>query len=179
MSVPDTETRNFLYACRTVDLELVRSSLARGADVRSGLRLAARGGIDDGDLLDLLLAQLGTDVNFKDEDNRTPLMEACIWGSENSVKKLLHVVGIKINCQDCNGQTALHLALENDNAGCFQILGEASGLDWNLKDYYGRLPYPGSILLPCLVSGDNSEPQVDFTITNNNGDNNVLGAGVS
>ena len=41
-----------------------------------------------------------------------------------------------------------------------------------------RLPYLGSILLPCLVSGDNSEPQVDFTITNNNGDNNVLGAGV-
>ena len=175
MSVLDPETRNFLYACRTVDLELVRSSLARGADVRSGLRLAARGGIDDGDLLDLLLAQLGTDVNFKDEDDTTPLMEACIWGSENSVKKLLNVVGIKINCQDYMGQTALHLALKNDNAGCFQILAEVSGLDWNLEDDYGDTPLIKAAANGCAVILEIilrvPEPQVDFTVTDNYGHN--------
>ena len=144
MPVLDTETRNFLSACSAGDLELAKSSLAGGADVngrrgyllmsQSGLHSAARWGDDRGELLDLLLAQPGLDVNIRDDHNWTPLMEACFGGSENSLMKLLQVDGIEINYQNFSGQTALHLAFENDNLGCIKILGEASGLNWNLKD---------------------------------------------
>ena len=141
----------------------------------SGLHLAARLGDIKGDLLDLLLAQPGLEVNIKDEDNMTPLIVACIWGSENSVRKLLQVVGIEINCQDTRGRTALHLALNRGNHGCIQILGEASGLDWNLKNEDGETPllmaafYGRADSLEIILSVP--QPHVDFTVTDHDGYN--------
>ena len=185
MPVLDTETRNFLSACSAGDLELAKSSLAGGADVngrrgyllmsQSGLHSAARWGDDRGELLDLLLAQPGLDVNIRDDHNWTPLMEACFGGSENSLMKLLQVDGIEINYQNFSGQTALHLAFENDNLGCIKILGEASGLNWNLKDQMEWTP-----LLTAAVLGraDSLEiilnvpqHQVDLTVIDNKGFN--------
>ena len=183
---PTLTTRGlFLEACDEGDLELARVLLARGADVNwsggtkgylaSGLHYAARD--ENADLLDLLLAQPGLDVNIKDYRKTTPLMEACVRGSENSLRKLLQVDGIEINCQNKSGRTALHLAFENDNPSCIKILGEASGLDWNLKDQYGYTP-----LLKAAVWGrvDSLEiilsvpqPLVDFSVTDNNGFNVV------
>ena len=178
---PTLTTRDlFLKACDEGDLELVRVLLARGADVNwrrdkyyffSGLHSAT----NYGDLLDLLLAQPGLEVNIRDKYNRTPLMVACGWGSENSVRKLLQVAGIKINCQDIWGGTALQLALENDYPGCIRILREASGLDWNLKDQNGDTPLLKAAFFgyaDCLeIILSVPEPQVDFTFTDNNGHN--------
>ena len=176
---PSLSTRDlYLNACEEGDLELARVLLARGADVnwrcaKGGLHYAARH--DHGDLLDLLLAQPGLDVNIKDYRNATPLMEACVRGSENSLRKLLQVDGIEINCQNKSGRTALHLAFENDNPSCIKILGEASGLNWNLKDQMEWTP-----LLTAAVLGraDSLEiilnvpqHQVDLTVIDNKGFN--------
>ena len=184
LSLPPTLSTRDLYlnACRDGDLELARVLLTRGADVNwrrdkyyfySGLHYAAR--FNYGDLLDLLLAQPGLEVNIRDKYNRTPLMVACGWGSENSVRKLLQVAGIKINCQDIWGGTALQLALENDYPGCIRILREASGLDWNLKDQNGDTPLLKAAFFgyaDCLeIILSVPEPQVDFTFTDNNGYN--------
>ena len=79
---PTLSTKDlYLEACCVRDLELARVLLAQGADVnwrreegqtRSGLHFAAWG--EHGDLVDLLLAQPGVDVNIKNRINRTPLM---------------------------------------------------------------------------------------------------------
>ena len=93
---PNLSIRNvFLEACEEGDLELVRILLARGANVnwreegKSGLHYAAYR--DDGDLLDLLLAQPGVEVNIKDSERSTPLTVACTYWGENVVRRLLQV----------------------------------------------------------------------------------------
>ena len=91
----------FLQACTKGNLELARVLLANGAavnwvdDLGSGLHKAARSG--HGELLDLLLAQPGVEVNIKNGTNRTPLMLACLRGKENLVKKLRQVEGIQVS----------------------------------------------------------------------------------
>ena len=144
---PDLSTRNlFLKACEKGDLELVRVLLSRGAnvnwreevdDLQSGLHIAAHRG--DGDLLDLLLAQPGVEVNIKDSERSTPLMWACIFGKENVVRKLLQVDSIDLNYQDQDGDTALHWAARFPNPGCLKLLREAPGLKWNVKNVSEKL----------------------------------------
>ena len=180
---PTLSTRDlFLDACDEGDLELARVLLARGAgvnwrqeeeDLSSGLHLAALG--DHGDLVDLLLAQPGVDVNIKDAANYTPLMEACIKGRENIIGKLLQVEGIELNCQSRRGKTALHLATEFDFPNCVQLLREAPGLEWNLRDVDGDTPLltaagcgsPGSLEIILSVP----QPQLDLTVTDDEGYN--------
>ena len=77
---PTLSTRDlFLHSCHVGDLELARVLVAREADVNwmgeereTGLHFAAMR--DHGDLVDLLLAQPGVDVNIKNRIDRTPLM---------------------------------------------------------------------------------------------------------
>ena len=83
---------SFLKACEENNHSLVRELLSRGADVNvyasawSGLHIAARHNY--GELLELLLAQTGVDVNIRNNRNRTPLMWACAAGHENMVWRL-------------------------------------------------------------------------------------------
>ena len=182
---PTLSTRDlFLNACEEGDIELARVLLARGADVNwrgleedgilwSGLHLAACG--DHGDLVDLLLAQPGVDVNIKTSKNSTPLMMACAWGRENITRKLLLVEDIDLNCQDNTGKTALHCAACFDSPGCFQLLREAPGLEWNLKTKKGNTPLLIAASQGCADSLEMilsvPQPQLDITVTDNNGDN--------
>ena len=147
---PTLSTKDlYLNACEGGDSELVRVLLARGADInwrrvreedylKSGLHYAACE--DHGDLVDLLLAQPGLEVNIRDGDYVTPLMEACVQGRENTARKLLKVEYIDLNCQDNTGMTALHCAACWDFPGCIKLLSEAPGLEWNLKDQDGQSP---------------------------------------
>ena len=177
----DLSTRNvFLKACEEGDLELVRVLLARGAnvnwreevdDLQSGLHIAAHRG--DGDLLDLLLAQPGVEVNIKDSERSTPLMWACIFGKENVVRKLLQVDSIDLNYQD--GDTALHWAARFPNPGCLKLLREAPGLKWNVKNVSGKTPllvaasYGCSDILKIILTVP--QPQLDLTVTDIAGSN--------
>ena len=83
MSLSPTITAKdlFLKACKEGNVELARILLANGAGVNwggdldwSALHLAAVRCC--GDLLDLLLAQPGVEVNIKNKSNKTPLMFA-------------------------------------------------------------------------------------------------------
>ena len=91
----DTTVRQiFLDACQRNDLNKVRQVLALGANVNwrrnsdgiSGLQFAAENNY--GELLELLLAQTGVDVNIRTNGNVTPLMLACYEGHENIVRRL-------------------------------------------------------------------------------------------
>ena len=74
----------------------------------SGLHMAARNNY--GELLELLLAQNGVDVNIRTNINWTPLMVACGWGHENIVRRLCRVTDITLNSRDDYGFTALLMA---------------------------------------------------------------------
>ena len=71
---------SFLEACEANNLSLVRDLLSIGANVNwsrgygendAGLHIAA--GRNYGELLELLLAQTGVDVNIRTNSNWTPL----------------------------------------------------------------------------------------------------------
>ena len=170
----------FLKACKEGNPELARVLLANGADVNwmdgvhfhyAGLHYAANVGHEE--LLDLLLAQRGVDVNTKDSLNGTPLMVACVWGEENIVRKLRQVEGIHLNCQSGAGFTALHLAVMYGSPGCVRELKGAAGLDWNIKDVDGMTPllvaayYGRADCLQVLLN----VPHVDLAATNKSGYN--------
>ena len=104
---------SFLEACEANNLSLVRDLLSRGADVNwrdnNGmfvLHIAASN--NEGDLLELLLAQTGVDVNIRDDDNMTPLMWACCEGHDNIVRRLCQVTDIQLNNRDNIGGTRPH-----------------------------------------------------------------------
>ena len=78
----------FLQACERNELVTLQHIFARGgADVNwrrdatgwAGLHFAAQDNY--GELLELLLAQTGVDVNIRDNYNTTPLMYACWKGT--------------------------------------------------------------------------------------------------
>jgi len=164
---PNLPTKDlFLQACEEGNLELARVLLANGAAVNwvsgdtswSGLHYAVRGG--HGELLDLLMAQPGVEVNIKAKHGITPLMFACFSGKENFVRKLRQVEGIHINCQSdtVHGYTALHLAVVG-GPSCVRELKGAAGLKWNLKDVAGRTP-----LLSAAFYGRADSLQVLLTV---------------
>ena len=85
----------YFQACEENNHSLVRELLRSGANVNwrrdgdggwSGLHFAALNNY--GELLELLLAQTGVDVNIRNNRNRTPLMWACAAGHENMVWRL-------------------------------------------------------------------------------------------
>ena len=116
------QVKTFLGNIIHVDMvDMVDMVLAAGIDVNwsrelngwSGLHYAAW--YDFGELLDLLLAQAGVDVNNTDINNLTPLMMACAKGHENVVRRLCLVSGIDICCREAvYGRNALHVAVSRD-----------------------------------------------------------------
>ena len=104
---PETTVKEmFLSACQRNNLNLVGQLLPLGADINwrrdadgeAGLHFAARHNY--GELLELLLAQTGVNVNIRTNNKKTPLMEACIDGHENIVRRLCQVTGIQLNSRN-------------------------------------------------------------------------------
>merc|ERR1711988_1920572 len=141
----------FHWACDRNDLDKVRHSLGRGADVNmvgfnGGLHIAAARNY--GELLELLLSQPGVDVNITNKNKWTPLMFACYHGHENIVRRLCQVNGIDPNLKDvcpnlkddCCGLTALHHAVFNNRPWCVEILKTLPNIDWNVRTNRGVYP---------------------------------------
>ena len=178
----DTKVRKiFLAACERNDLQEIQHTLVLGADVNwrkkddgwSGLHIAARRNYRE--LLDLLLAQTGVDVNIRTNHNDTPLMVACHMGHDNIVRRLCLFTGIQMNSRNNSGFTALCYALYQNKPACVSVLI----LDHSVTDRYGRNVAQlavesnkanGQRYLE-LLSGDR---RVDWNIKNSAGDTPVM-----
>ena len=131
----------------------------------------------DRELMDLLLAQTGVDVNIKRGDGSTPLMDACVRGHSNIVRKLLQVVGVDVNCTDIQNWTALHLAVYCNSPSCVELLMGAEDLDWNVRSVEGHYPvtlavergYADILRIILSVPGDRVDLSVEV-----DGDNLAL-----
>jgi len=172
----------FIGACERNELNKVRSLLIFNVDVnwriddydlRAGLHIAARHNY--GELLELLLAQTGVDVNIRNDPKATPLMLACGRGHENIVRRLCQVTGIQLNSRNDQGCTALHLAVVNNKPACVVVLRREGGVDWNVRDVYGSSPltlavhfgYADILLIILSVP----EPHLDLSVTDSEGRN--------
>ena len=89
-----------------------------------------------GEILECLIEN-GADVNARTDDDCTPLMIACDYGSE-AVKFLIEH-GANVDHQDWNGQTAVHYAVNCNDIDALSCLIE-NGADVNARTYDGGTP---------------------------------------
>ena len=173
--------QDFLSACRANDWQKVQLIFSLGGDVNwrgdndgwSGLHIAA--GRNYGELLELLLAQTGVDVNIRDNSKKTPLMEACRLGHENIVRRLCQVYDIQLNSRDDHGETALHCAVDQNKPACVSVLRGVAGVDWNVRDNDGWYPITLAVSrghAECLqIILTVPEPHLDLSVTDTRGRN--------
>ena len=126
----------FLDACKSNDLEKVRSCVVLGVDVNckdengfSGLYYAARENCLV--VLEYLLNRDGINVNCKTKNHLTPLMIACVCGNSEVVQRLCQVPDIDLNSKDIFGDTALRAAVYYNNLECVKVFRNLEGVHWN------------------------------------------------
>ena len=81
----------------------------------------------------------GADVNLRSiAEGKTPLMMA-LWNNQNLVvEMLIEMDEVDVNCEDYNGATALHHAVDVDNDhGALVLLAHPRLLDVNHKNNKG------------------------------------------
>jgi len=127
-------------------LLLARGASPNAADLFQGgpLQLAARDGHSEA--VSLLLEHKAS-VNNQDDRGISPLHHAAEQGFEDVVKRLLMCENIKVNLQDSDGDTALHLAAHGINV----IRGRqhkevvsrllSAGASVNIERKNGRRPF--------------------------------------
>ena len=126
----DLMGRRLLDACETNDVAEVKELLSSGAvdvncrretDGSSGLHLASLHRHEQ--LLEVLLAHTGVEVNLTDLSDRTPLITACMAGHHDVVRRLCRAPGIDLNCKDSDGLAALHYAVKFNpqSARCVEV----------------------------------------------------------
>ncbi|RDA85708.1 hypothetical protein CP532_0719 [Ophiocordyceps camponoti-leonardi (nom. inval.)] len=94
---------------------------------------------DEGVTTELLLATKGIQVNCRDNQGQTPLMQAAEWGNSTMTKLLLsrHEHDLNVNARDLEGCTALILAAANERAAIVKLLCASESIDVNLQDRNG------------------------------------------
>ena len=113
---------NLWEKCHLGELNMARELLLAGADpnTRGGSynRTCLMEAIDNDhdEVVDLLLAQAGLEVNAKDCDKNTALHLACFEDRfQYNLSKLLAVPGILVNERNSNGRTPIMVDIWNDN----------------------------------------------------------------
>ncbi|WP_237662912.1 ankyrin repeat domain-containing protein [Sutcliffiella horikoshii] len=90
------------------------------------------------------MLEAGHDVNFQDDDGRTPLMQAVI-DQHIEMATLLIQYGAHVNMQDYLGETAaLHFAAQNNSAEITEVLLK-NGAEIDLEDINGNTPLSDAI----------------------------------
>ena len=113
--------------------------------------------------VELLLNAKGIDINAESQDGDTALHQAVSkdfskmfkdshrtmiekqraisqWGQATCVRSLLNAKGINVNKVNKKGQTALWLAVNNNNVECVRLLLNAPGINIHQPDAEGKSP---------------------------------------
>lgn len=126
---------------------LIEQLIDKGADVNfrsedgeTLLHLIVRsGGKDSLELADLLITK-GAQVNAKDYNSNTPLLQAIYWLNNNRMAELLISKGADINIKAFEGETPLHLAVKMRYGRELAQLLIAKGANINAKTDDGDTP---------------------------------------
>lgn len=108
-------------------------------DMLNSLLLSAINKTHDPDWVEKIINK-GADVNFKDNEGRTPIMYAVLNKNNLNIVKILINAGANVNVKDKNGTTPLMGAVsKNNNINIIKTLIDA-GANINAKDKNGFTP---------------------------------------
>lgn len=127
-------------ACYYGSIECAKLLIAAGADVNERRKLFNHKtplyevfwNSDSTELVELLIAN-GAPINVVDDDNRTPLHDACWHGAFNCAKLLIKL-GIKVNVLDKDRNSPLHYAAISGSVECMRLLISTGKIDLNTPD---------------------------------------------
>ena len=135
-----------MWACYEGYLEIVKLLIANGADIylkHSGGKTAfviarERGYVDIVNVIASHVANINlNDINLKDNDGNTALMNASRLGAYELVYELI-AKGADTNLKNKNGKTALIIASRNDYFEIVAVLAGRGAADMNIKDNDGK-----------------------------------------
>ena len=144
-NIADNDGRAPLYRAAEGGMDDIARLLAKnGASAeRLNIRLGEEGGglahraAGSGDIPRLnLLAELGADLNLRDNDGQTPLAVAVVESQSEAIARLL-AAGVDPNTADNGGATPLHRAAMRGQAEVVQMLLEFGG-DIRILDEDGK-----------------------------------------
>jgi ankyrin repeat protein len=132
------------------NVEIANILIFAGADVNIGIQeyffgeylprkssqLILASFLDRAEIVKLLLAVPGININLQNEDGNTALITACMKGNAEIVKLLLAVPGIDINLQNNNKNSALTAAFTKRHIDVVKLLLTVPGIDVNLQNNY-------------------------------------------
>lgn len=110
-------------ACSNNNIDIVKILINSGANVNIGIKYAntpihvAAKYATDPQIFDMLFFH-GADIEFRDQNGKTPLISACASKNYNGVSRLISY-GCDLDTQDNEGHTALMIASRN---GCLKIV---------------------------------------------------------
>ena len=135
----DTKATPLILAVLGGNIEIVRHLLNHGAEINhrnyqghSALQYACSKGKKD--IVELLLERKA-DVNIIDKRGDSCLHRVSSQGRDDILGLLLKHPELKvINAQNSEGNTALHIACEDDQAVCVNLLLDTPGIDYKLEN---------------------------------------------
>ena len=169
--------QKYLRYCHKNDIENVRNVLSLGANVNwlhtvflGGMTFSGYGALhiaveDSEELLKIILSHPGVNVNVMDNNERTPLIIACLTQKVKNMRTLCQMSEIDPNIRDCSGCTALYFAINRKNIECLKILRTLPNVDWNMSCWQSKYYYGNSPLMECLKL--DKEGQVTRYLINN------------
>ena len=137
--------QNILWVgCSLGELQMARELILAGADPNTKvgrnnwtcLMVAILGSQEE--VVDLLLAQPGLDVNAKNDNNSTALHYACDKGNIAILSKLLAVPGILVNERDSDGGTPITWAIIYGKPEAVRMMAAVEEVDLDVRCNNGR-----------------------------------------
>ena len=128
--------------CYDGRLEEVREELEGGADPNTtqyqNSLLMVAAGRNQYEVVALLLASPGIQVNAKYVENRTALHSACFNGSLASLRKLMATDGLQLNETDNWGRTPIMTAIIGEKTEAVRLMTANAGVCLDARDNQGR-----------------------------------------
>ena len=131
------------WQCALGKLEEVREALQAGADpntrvpITDSTCLMVAISRKQEEVVDLLLAQPGIEVNFANIANVTALHWACSTGNVAIISKLLAVPGIQLNATSKYRRVPIMEAIISGNTDAVRLMADVEEVDLDARDFSG------------------------------------------